>query len=142
VSTPDLFRFRRFQLELDGVVHGAFDSLELPGYETRVELDETCRKRPGLTRRTHARLTGGLANSLVLFRWFEGALSGSPDARSGAIHELDERGDLRVRHEFFESWPVRVRLGVLTPEQAFEVAELELAVGRWVLCSPSGEHRT
>lgn len=136
---PDLFRFRRYQLELDGMVHGAFDALELPGYETQVELDEDRRKRPGATSRTHARLTGGIANSLLLFRWFEGVLGGSPDRRRGAVLELDDGGEVRFRHEFDEAWPVRVRLGLLTPDQAFEVAELELAVGRWVRRSPGPE---
>lgn len=133
----DLFQFRRFQLELDGVIQGAFTTLELPGYVTRVEVGEDARKVPGTTRRTHARLTEGLGNSHLLFRWFEGVLGGEPDKRAGAVIELGDDGEPRLRHEFQQAWPVRVRLGALTPASPFEVAELELAVGRWSARRPS-----
>lgn len=123
----DALRFRRFRLELDGVVQGAFESLEPPLWETEISLG-----RGATAMRLHnARLRHGVANTRELFRWFSSVLEGQPQARSGAVVEVDDQGEERFRHEFDDAWPVRIRVADLGPEVESELAEVELVVERW-----------
>lgn len=128
----DLFRFRRFLFELDGVAQGAFERVDPPGERVGITMDADRKLRPeGPVVRTHARLFAGVANTRELFGWFSKVLAGTPERRRVELVERDEEGRAVARHVFVGAWPVRLRLATLTPEQLFEVEELELAVERW-----------
>lgn len=127
----DLFPFRRFRLELDGVAQGAFEHLVPPGLATRVELGPDAVPRPGLTSRTHARLIRGVANTRELFRWLGPSLGGSPEKRTVHVVELSPDGEPHLRHVFEGAWPVRLAAAPLTESALFDVDELELVVTAW-----------
>ena len=121
----DLFPFRRFQLELDGVVQGAFEELEMP---SRVA-DE--RDGAVVRRWTPLRLVRGVANTRELLDWLKLSLD-RRGARVAVVVELDDEGLPVCRHTFASAWPFSVQLATLeTDETFFDVAALALSIGGW-----------
>ncbi len=136
----DLFKFRRFRFELEGLTQGAFAAMDPPGEQVPVVVEEGRARRaeePGF--RTHARLFDGVANTRELSVWLGRSLSGTPEPRDVGLVELDDDGRPVARHLFAGAWPVRLRLATLSGDQLFSVEELELAVERWTWSAAADE---
>ncbi len=138
--TDDLFKFRRFRLELDGLVQGAFAAMDPPGEQV------LARSAPGETQggaaavlRTPAKLLDGIANTRDLSRWLSRALEGAVEPKEVQLVELDDDGRPVARHRFEAAWPVKLRLAPLSDAELFAVDELELSVERWSYAAAADE---
>lgn len=122
----DFFSFRRYRLELDGVVQGAFARYESPGRQ--VERRDDGRVD---THRTPAKLQDGIANTRELLTWLSKALDGEPWMRRVDLVEVDASGRVVARHVLEHAWPVSLEFATLTADPMFSVGVLSLQTDDW-----------
>jgi phage tail-like protein len=107
----DPYRNFRFLVEILGIVQAGF--LECTGFGSNVEVIEyreggefpTVRKLPGKISFTDITLKYGVTDSHELYDWHKAVLDGQIDRRNGAIIQLDDTGQKKVRWNFFNAWP-------------------------------------
>jgi phage tail-like protein len=107
----DPYRNFRFLVEIDGLVQAGFS--ECTGFGSRVEVIEyreggdpqTVRKLPGRVTYPDITLRWGVTDSRELYDWHRAALNGEIERKNGSIILQDDRGEERVRWNFFGAWP-------------------------------------
>ena len=107
----DPYRNFRFLVEIDGIVQAGFS--DCTGFGSNVEVVEyreggdaaTVRKLPGKTSYPDITLKWGVTDSRELYNWHLSAVNGQVEWKNGSIILLDDRGQEKVRWNFFRAWP-------------------------------------
>ncbi|MEB3180872.1 MAG: phage tail protein [Nostocaceae cyanobacterium] len=107
----DPYRNYRFLVEIDGIVQAGF--LECSGLGSSVEVVEyreggdltTVRKLRGKVSYPDIMLKWGITDSRELYDWHLTAVNGEVERKNGSIVLLDDRGQEKVRWNFFNAWP-------------------------------------
>jgi phage tail-like protein len=102
-----------FNVEIDGVIVGGFK--EVQGIESETEVIEfkegedrgLTRKQPGKTKYANIVLKQGRLNDSKLWDWYEKAIAGTTERKSGSIIVFDRHMKEVVRYNFFDAWPCR-----------------------------------
>lgn len=87
-------------------------------------------KRAGKAKYKNIVLKRGQISDSALLGWYQGALGGTTERKSGSIVYLDRTGNEVLRYNFSEAWPTRLEFGpwsALNPQLSTE--ELTLEVG-------------
>jgi phage tail-like protein len=138
ISVPDPLTFKRYRLEIDGVVQGGFENAE--GLESRVQViefqeseDGPIKKKPGPTRYADLRLQRGFVNSFWLWKWHQRVEAGAGETRDGQLVVLGEDGEEIARFELYGIFPAGWKGPPMDEdeEEGGSVEELRLAVDRW-----------
>jgi phage tail-like protein len=101
----------RFKVVLDKIIQAGF--AECSGFGSNIEVIEyreggesaTVRKLPGKASYPDITLKWGLADSTELYEWHRSALDGNVQRKNGSIVLFDDRGEEKVRWNFFNAWP-------------------------------------
>jgi phage tail-like protein len=111
MARVDPYKNFRFLLEIDGIVQGGFS--ECNGFGSNVEVIEyreggepvTVRKLPGKVSYPDITLKWGVTDSRELYDWHLAAVNGQVQRKNGSIVLQDDRGQEKVRWNFFSAWP-------------------------------------
>lgn len=128
----DFFSLRRYRLELDGVVQGAFARYEPPGRQVSPRPDGGVDAL-----KTPAVLEDGLANPRALLGWLSTAMDGPGGRRQAAIVEVDDSGRTVARHVLDGAWPQTVRLSTGPVDPPFAIGQLSLRSEAWSRHAPT-----
>jgi len=102
-----------FEVEIDGIVVGAFQKCSGLSYEADVityrdSMDPYVKYRPGLKRFGRITLTKGYIGSTALWDWCQSVMRGRMERRHGAIHLYEDDGNTpATTYRFLDAWPVR-----------------------------------
>src|SRR5215510_11365398 len=107
----DPYKSFRFLVEIDNIVQAGFT--ECNGFGSTVEVIEyreggdpsAVQKLRGKTSYPDITLRWGLTDSRDLYDWHLSVVSGRADRRNGSIIQLDDRGNEKIRWNFFDAWP-------------------------------------
>ena len=107
----DPYRNFRFLVEIEGIVQAGFS--DCTGFGSNVEVVEyreggdaaTVRKLPGKVSYPDVTLKWGVTDSRDLYNWHLSAVNGQIERKNGSIILLDDRGQEKVRWNFFSAWP-------------------------------------
>jgi phage tail-like protein len=123
---------------------------EISGVQAAIEVipmagsgDGVARKRPGRAKYGNIVMKRGLVSDHALLEWYDKALNGTVERKSGSIIYLDREGNEVLRVNLFECWPVAYRIGAIPDEQGESAVEsFELACsGIQRAASPPGRNR-
>ncbi len=119
-------------LVLDGTEAGRFAEATGGGAEVEVigELypgDSIVRKRPGKVKYANITLKRGQVSDRRLHDWFDAALDGKVERKSGSIIYLDREGNEVLRLNLYEAYPAAFQAGPIPDENG------ELAVESFTL---------
>jgi phage tail-like protein len=129
--------YKRFRLEIDGMVQGGFEAAE--GLESRIHVieyqdseDGPIKKKPGGPRYADIRLQRGFVNAFFLWKWYGRVKAGDAETRDGKLVVMGEGGEEIAAFQLFSMFPAGWK-GPLVDEDAegTMVDELRLAVDRW-----------
>ena len=135
-------------LLLEGKEAGRFK--EIAGVKAAIEViptaggdDGVARKRPGRTTFTNITLNRAMIADPSLLEWFDKALSGTVERKSGSIVYLDREGNEVLRVNLFECQPVAYQIGAIPDAQGESAVEsFELACASMErVASPPGRRR-
>lgn len=109
----DPFRNFRFRVEIDGIQQAGFS--EVSGFDSSVEAVEYRegtdpphqRKLTGLSKFSNVTLKWGITDSLDLFKWHKGFLSGNGEVKNLSIILMDEAGADKARWNLTRAWPTK-----------------------------------
>jgi len=132
MARSDPYKAYNFRVEIDGMT-AAF--VEVSGLESEVEVidyreggePQRLRKLPGLHKYAHIVLRRGITNDAELWNWHKQVLDGNVQRRNGSVVLLDDRGQVQVRWNFYESWPCKYvgpTLNAKSNDVAIETLEL------------------
>lgn len=107
----DPYRNFRFKVVLDSIIQAGF--AECSGFGSSIEVVEyreggdpaRVRKLPGKASYPDITLKWGVTDSTELYDWHRDALNGNLQPKNGSIVLLDDRGEEKVRWNFFNAWP-------------------------------------
>jgi phage tail-like protein len=100
-----------FIVEIDGITQGGFQEVSgLDSTTDSVDYREGTdpnymRKLPGLNKFSPITLKRGITDSDELWKWRATVTSGKTQRKNGSIVLLDERGQEKLRWNFFNAWP-------------------------------------
>lgn len=111
MARVDPYRNYRFLVEIDGIVQAGFS--ECSGFGSSVEVVEyreggdptTVRKLRGKVSYPDITLKWGITDSRELYDWHLAAVNGEVERKNGSIVILDDKGQEKVRWNFFSAWP-------------------------------------
>jgi phage tail-like protein len=124
-----------FVLEIDGVDSAGFSevsgiSSESDIIEYREGSDESrVRKLPALRKVGNITLKRGYTKNVELWDWRKTTLDGITERKDGAIILRDEKGENKLRWEFFEGWVSKYEgpaLNATANEAAIESIEIAI----------------
>lgn len=113
MERKDPYKNFRFLLELGGLTQARFSVSDCSGFGSNVTVTEyreggdpaNVRKYPGMTSYPDITLKWGITDSRDLYDWHLKAVNGEENYRqSGSIILLDDRGQEKVRWNFFSAW--------------------------------------
>ena len=107
----DPYRNFRFLVEIDGIVQAGFS--DCSGFGSNLEVVEyreggdtaTVRKLPGKVSYPDITLKWGVTDSRELYDWHRTAVNGEIQRKNGSIILQDDRGQEKIRWNFFNAWP-------------------------------------
>ena len=107
----DPYRDFRFLVEIDGMVQAGFS--DCSGLGSSVDVIEyreggdptTVRKLPGRATSPDITLKWGVTDSRELYDWHAAVLKGNIQRKNGSIILMDDKGQEKVRWNFFAAWP-------------------------------------
>jgi phage tail-like protein len=107
----DPYKNYRFLVEIDGLVQAGF--AECSGFGSEVQVIEyreggdptSARKLPGMAKYPDITLKWGVTDSRELYDWHLSALNGELQRKNGSVVILDDKGQEKVRWNFFGAWP-------------------------------------
>ncbi|HEX8920091.1 MAG TPA: phage tail protein [Pyrinomonadaceae bacterium] len=100
-----------FLVEIDGIAQAGFQEVSgLDSTTDSVDYREGTdpnhmRKLPGLNKFSPITLKRGITDSDELWKWRATVISGSVERKNGSIVLLDDRGQEKLRWNFFNAWP-------------------------------------
>jgi phage tail-like protein len=103
--------------------------VEIEVIEYRNGDDPVTHKRAGKVKYKNIILKRGQISDSALLGWYQGALGGTTERKSGSIVYLDREGNEVLRYNFFEAWPTRLEFGpwsALNPQLSTEELTLEI----------------
>lgn len=106
----DPYHGYNFLVEIDGMTQAGFQ--EVSGLDASVDSTDYregsdpnhLRKLPGMNKYSNITLKRGITDSDELWKWIDTALSGKAERRNGSIVLLDDRGNEKLRWNFFNAW--------------------------------------
>jgi phage tail-like protein len=107
----DPYKNYRFLVEIDGLVQAGF--AECSGFGSEVQVIEyreggdptNARKLPGMAKYPDITLKWGVTDSRELYDWHLSALNGELQRKNGSVVILDDKGQEKLRWNFFGAWP-------------------------------------
>lgn len=100
-----------FLVEIDGLTQGGFQEMSgLDSTTDSVDYREGtdpnyARKLPGLNKFSPITLKRGITDSDELWKWRATVISGKAERKNGSIVLLDDKGQEKIRWNFFNAWP-------------------------------------
>lgn len=102
----------RFLVEIGGISYGMFR--ECSGFASEITVTDNpqggeliTQKIPGRVKYPNIVLKWGLTDSDDLYRWHQEAVNGNIVRKNGSIVVLDNRGEEKVRWNFYQGWPCK-----------------------------------
>ena len=107
----DPYRGFNFLVEIDGITQAGFQ--EVGGLDSSTDAVDYregadpnhVRKLTGLNKYSAITLKRGITDSDELWKWRLAAIEGRTERKNGSIVLLDERGQEKLRWNFFNAWP-------------------------------------
>lgn len=111
MARQDPYKNYRFLVEIDGLVQAGF--AECSGFGSEVQVVEyreggdptNARKLPGMAKYPDITLKWGITDSRELYDWHLSALNGELQRKNGSVVILDDKGQEKIRWNFFGAWP-------------------------------------
>lgn len=107
----DPYRGYNFLVEIDGITQAGFQEVgSLDSSTDPIEYREGtdpmhARKLPGLNKFAAITLKRGITDSDELWKWRATVVAGNAQRRNGSIILRDDRGEEKIRWNFFNGWP-------------------------------------
>jgi phage tail-like protein len=135
-------------LHLDGSEAGRFT--EIAGAGTVIDViselytdSPVVHKRPGKAKHSNLILKRGQLSDHRLLEWFNAALQGQVERKSGSIIYLDREGNEVLRLNLFEAWPTALTSGPIPDEDGnMAVESFTIAVGNIERIAPPKGRKT
>jgi len=113
MARVDPYKSFRFLVEIDGIVQAGFS--DCTGFGSHIEPVEYreggdqngVRKLAGKNAFSDIVLKWGATDSRELYNWHLAALNGQIQRKHGSIILLDDRGQEKIRWNFFNAWPTK-----------------------------------